>query len=127
MSKVTYADIQAYLEAIANNPNNNRDTDSSGHGRFWNVPYNQFINGTVPNEDCNGNAIRIVDPDPAKCPLYQALKGATGWCNSGQMPMKGPYITAPGYCVKLADGTNVSGAEIDANLVWWLTIGMPEH
>jgi hypothetical protein len=126
MPKITYADIQMYLEAIANNPNNRRDTDSSGHGRFWNVSYNQFVQGTIPNEDCSGQPIPILDPDPAKCPLYQALKAPNGWCNGGQMPMKGPYITAAGYAVKLSNGVSIPGADIDANIVWWLTNGMPE-
>jgi hypothetical protein len=124
--QITYPDIQMYLEGIANNPANNRDVDNSNHLRFWNVSYQSFISGTVPNENCNGNPIRIVNKDPAQCPFYQALKNPTGWCTLGQMPKRGPFITDDGYTVKLSNGTSISGADIDANIVWWLTNNMPE-
>jgi hypothetical protein len=42
------------------------------------------------------------------------------------MPQAGPYITDPGYSVKLGNGTVISGADIDANIVWWLTNNIPE-
>ncbi len=125
-SRITYRDIQSYLEAIASNPKNKRSADNSGHGRFWNVPYQQFIGGDIPNEDCNGLAIKIVDADPSKCAFYQSLKNPAGSCNSQQMPKKGPFITDTNYSVTLGDGSVVSGADIDANIVWWLTHGMPE-
>jgi hypothetical protein len=124
---ITYADIQAYLEAIADNPNNTRNVDNSSHRRFWNVPYQQFVTGNVPNERCNGNPIPIVNRDPNLCPFYQSLKNSSGWCNLSQMPRRGPYITDPGYKVTLRSGRVITGAEIDANIVWWLTNGMPEH
>ena len=125
-TRITYANIQNYLEAIANNPADKRDVDNSSHGRFWNVPYAKFITGTVPNELCAGNLIKIVDPDPSKCSFYQSLVNSAGWCSSQQMPKKGPFVTDPGYKVTLADGSVMTGAEIDANIVWWLTNGMPE-
>jgi hypothetical protein len=125
-SRITYADIQSYLEAVANNPQSRRSVDSSGHGRFWEVPYQEFVTGSVPNEQCNGASIKIVDSDPNNCAFYQALRDANGWCNLSQMPMTGPFITDPGYSVVLSSGTVISGADIDANIVWWLTNGMPE-
>ena len=126
-SRVSFSDIQAYLEAIADDPDNKKSVDNSAHERFWNVPYAQFVNGTVPNENCNGSAIPIANKDPNKCSFYQALKSASGWCNLSQMPQRGPYITDPGYKVTLKNGTMISGAQIDANIVWWLTNGMPEN
>ena len=124
---VSYADIQSYLEAIANNPANQRQVDDSAHGRFWNVSYAQFTTGNVPDERCHGAAIPIVNADPAKCAFYQSLKAPTGFCNLAQMPKRGPFITSPGYQVTLANGVVMTGGQIDDNIVWWLTNGMPEH
>jgi hypothetical protein len=126
-SRVTFADIQMYLEAIANNPQNKRKVDNSDHKRFWNTTYQKFITGPVPNEDCgDGAPIPIVNKDPAQCAFYQALKAKSGWCELGQMPKGGPFITDTGYTVKLSNQTTISGADIDANIVWWLTHNMPE-
>lgn len=124
--RVVFGDIQMYLEAIANNPKDKRKVDNSGHGRFWNVSYTQFMTGTVPNEDCNGGAIPIVNKDPAQCSFYQALRGKSGWCQLGQMPLAGPFITDPGYSVQLSNGATISGVDIDANIVLWLTNNTPE-
>ena len=124
--RVVFSDIQMYLEAIANNPKDKRKVDNSGHGRFWNVSYAQFTTGTIPNEDCNGASIPIVNKNPTQCAFYQALKGKSGWCQLGQMPQAGPFITDAGYSVQLSNGTTISGADIDANIVWWLTNNLPE-
>jgi hypothetical protein len=126
MNRVTYADIQAYLDAIAGHPSNKDDVESASHGRFWNVPYQQFVSGKVPYEDCNGSDIRIVDSDPGKCSLYQALIAPRGWCDLAQMPLKGPFITDPGYIATLKDGSTISGRDLAAGMVWWLTHNMPE-
>jgi hypothetical protein len=123
--RVTYADIQAYLDAIADKAVN--DVAFSSHDRFWRVPYKQFITGTVPGEKCGGLPIPIVNSSPASCPLYEALTSPTGWCKLGRMPLGGPFITDPGYSVTLKDGTTISGSQIDADIVWWLTNKMPEN
>jgi hypothetical protein len=126
-SPVSYADIQGYLDAIADNPQNGGDIANSLHERFWNVSYAEFVGGSVPNESCRGAPIPIVDKDPTKCPFYQSLKNPNGWCDLKQMPKGGgPYITDAGYKVTLRNGTVISGTEIDANIVWWLTHNMPE-
>jgi len=126
MNRVAYATIQDYLDAIADNPACKGSIDNSSHGRFWSVDYRQFVSGTVPNEDCGGLAIAITDLDPNKCPFYQALKNPAGWCSLGQMPLQGPFITDSGFTVTLKDGSAISGPDIDANIVWWLTNKMPE-
>lgn len=126
MANVTFSDIVMYLEAIANNPADIKNVDDSNHGRFWQgVTRDQFVAGTVPNEDCNGAPIPIVNSDPAQCPLFQALTNATGWCNKGQMPRRGPWITDPGYTVKLGNGAVMKGTDIIDNLKWWITHNMP--
>jgi hypothetical protein len=35
-------------------------------------------------------------------------------------------IASFAYQVRLGDGTMISGQDIDANIVWWLTHNMPE-
>jgi hypothetical protein len=125
--KVTWSDIQAYLDAIADRPGNAGDIDSASHGRFWNIAYQSFIAGTVPNEDCGGAPIPNVNPDPNLCALYQALTGPKGWCQLGQMPLGGPVITGNAYLATLKDGTKISGADIATNMLVWIKNGMPEH
>lgn len=123
---VSFANIQSYLDAIADNPNNTRNVDDAGHARFWRVTYNEFITGLVPNEFCKGADIPIVNADPSQCAFFQALVTPSGWCNMRQMPRGGPMITDAGYAVTAADGMTYTGAEIEANIRWWLTNGMPE-
>jgi hypothetical protein len=133
---VVFADIQAYLDAIADNPDDNGKADKANHGRFWQTTYQDFISTTVPGENCHGAKIPIVgktpgspNVDPLQCPFYQALKGPSGWCNKGQMPKNGPakaFITDPAYKVTLKDGTIVTGAEIQANIESWLGNGLQE-
>lgn len=57
--RIVYADIQAYLDAIANKAVN--DIGNSPHDRFWNVTYDEFINGTVPHVKCNGQPIPLIN------------------------------------------------------------------
>ena len=107
---IVYADIQAYLEAIADNPDDRNNVDFSRHGRFWTKTRDQFVSDTVPGEACGGQPIPIVDQDPAKCPFFIALTSRTGFCNLGQMPRGGPakaFITDPNYKVTLKDGTTI--------------------
>ncbi len=139
-SQVTFRDVQSYLDAIADNPVDNGDIDSSNHQRFWNSPYKTFLTMTVPGENCNGQPIPVVgaldangNANLAQCPFYQALVGPTGWCNKGQMPRTGPpqaFITDPGCSVQVtkADGTKatMTGQQIRSNIEWWLTHGLPE-
>jgi hypothetical protein len=43
------------------------------------------------------------------------------------MPRGGPWIRpGVGYEVTLSNGTTIKGADIDSNIVWWLTHDMPE-
>lgn len=123
---IVFADIQSYLDGIADNPNNKQKADDARHARFWRVSYHEFITGFVPDERCKGQDVPIVNSDPVQCPFYQALVTTVGWCNMRQMPRGGPFITDAGYTVTLSNGLLTTGAEIDANIRWWLTNGMPE-
>ena len=125
-SGVTYAQIVAYLDAIAANPANSRDAANASHKLFWRVGHKEFTTGTVPNQLCNGQPIPIVHKDPAQCAFLQALKNSNGWCSKSQMPKRGPFITEPDYTVSLADGSVISGKAIIDNIEWWLTHDMPE-
>jgi hypothetical protein len=138
-NKVIFSDIQNYLDAIAKK--NGDKVDGADHGRFWkDLTYDQFISQPLPGDiTCNNNPFPIVNADPAQCALYQALIRKSnpqvpgdfgGWCNLAQMPKRGgPWITDDGYTVTLNDGHNtvISGADIAANIVWWLTNGMPQN
>jgi hypothetical protein len=136
VQKVVYADIQAYLDAIADNPDDNSKADNANHGRFWQMKYQDFVSGTVPGENCHGALIPITgkvagspNVDPLQCPFYQALKNSSGWCSKGQMPKNGPpkaFITDPAYKVTLKNGQVITGAEIQANIETWLSNGLPE-
>ncbi|MCZ8548315.1 hypothetical protein OOJ09_29440 [Mesorhizobium qingshengii] len=125
-NRIVFADIQSYLDGIADNPKNTRKVDDAGHARFWRVSYHEFITGFVPDETCKGQDVPIVNSDPAQCPFYQALVAPAGWCNMRQMPRGGPFITDAGYAVTLGGGLLITGVEMDANIRWWLTNGMPE-
>jgi hypothetical protein len=133
---ILFADIQAYLDAIADNPNNTGDVESSNHRRFWQTTYLEFTTGSVPLETCNNAPIPIVgkvagnpNVDPAQCPFFQALTSPTGWCNKGTMPKFGPptsFITDQNYKITLKDGTVLTGTQIQDNITWWLGHGLPE-
>ena len=126
MPNISYDDIVLYLEAIANNPLDKASVDAADHGRFWKgLTRDQFVTGLVPQVDCNGAPIPIVNADPAQCPFYQALVNKTGWCQKSQMPKRGPWITDPGYSVTLAGGVQIAGTDIAANIEWWLRNNMP--
>lgn len=123
---ITFADIRAYLDAIADKALN--DVGNSPHLRFWNVPYNDFINGSVPHTKCNGAPIPIIDhADPKNSAFYLILIDPNGWCNKREMPGGGPFITDPGYQVTLASGKVVTGGEIQDDIKFWLENGFPEN
>jgi hypothetical protein len=128
-TSMTFAKVKQYLTAIADNPSNAGNVDNSPHGRFWNVTYHEFTTGDVPggnDVECNGTASKIIDTaHPDQSPFYLALTAPTGWCNLGQMPEGGPFITDKGYQVTI-NGTNILGSKIKSDLLEWLQNGFPE-
>ena len=114
---IVYADIQNYLNAIANKANN--PISDSPHGAWWLTPdgtsplsYNDFKTGQVPNVD----SVNIMDSGtPLQSAFYVILTNPNGYQGKNkrpynQMPDGGPYITDAGYTATLPDGTTISGA-----------------
>jgi hypothetical protein len=123
-SRILFPTVQAYLNAVADKAANG--IDDSPHVRFWNIPYDQFINGIVPDVKCNGSPVPIIDKTaPLNSPFFVILTNANGWCRKRQMPEDGPFITDPGYSVTLAEGTSVTGQKIQDDLADWLAHGFP--
>ena len=140
-TKITFHDIQMYLDAIADNANLSVDNNPScPHERFWSVKYVDFVNGVISNVKsnppipipCMGQPIPIINQaDPINSSFFLILKG--GFCNKRQMPAGGgPFITdkppaAPMFQVILSDGTNINGQQIIDNIAKWLTTGFHEN
>src|SRR5438132_3593373 len=123
---VTFAKIQAYLNAIINHPDTN-PIENSPHQAFWNdVARDQFVNGVVPHVKCNTQPIPIIDKtSPLNSPFFLILTNSTGFCNKRQMPGGGPFITDQDYKVTLPDGTTVTGQQIQDDIHDWLSNGFP--
>ena len=130
-TNITFAKVQSYLDAIADNPDNN-PIDASPHGRFWSgKTRDEFVASNIPNVTCHGAPIPAIDqsnlPDSAnESPFFLILTNTDGFCQKRQMPGGGPFITDPNYQVTLADGTIVTGEQIQTDLKEWLSNGFPE-
>lgn len=121
---ISFTRLQEYLDAIA--AKGNLDAANSGHRVFWNVSYNDFINGSIPNKHCNSQPIPIIDQNnKVRSAFYQILRG--GWCGMPQMPRTGPFATSDNYSVKLTDGSVITGAKILQDIKEWLESGAPEN
>jgi hypothetical protein len=117
---IGFADIKAYLTAIANKANNS--IENSPHGAFWDTDYTTFTTGIVP-----GVGVPIMDrTDPLKSPFFVILTDTNGFNGLSQMPEGGPFITDTGYSVTLGDGTTPTGQQLISNLRAWLTNGFPK-
>jgi hypothetical protein len=120
---ITYQRVQSYLDAIAAKAN--LDAANATHGVFWHCSYSDFINGTVPNKQCNDKPVPIIDANnKLDSAFYKILQ--EGWCRMPRMPKTGPFVTDTGYSVTLADGTEVGGATILEDIREWLAAGAPE-
>jgi hypothetical protein len=130
-TSITFAKVKSYLNALADNPDNN-PIDASPHGRFWNnKTRDEFVASTIPNVSCHGQPIPAIDqsnlPGSAiQSPFLSILINPTGFCQKRQMPGGGPFMTDPGYQVTLADGSIVTGQQIQNDLREWLSNGFPE-
>ena len=94
----------------------------SPHGVWWNISYQDFTTGQVPNV-----GIPIMDThNPLQSAFYVILTDKNGFQGIPQMPEGGPFITDAGYTTKLADGTEITGTEIAANMKSWLENRFPE-
>jgi hypothetical protein len=121
---ISFKRLREYLDAIAAKAN--LDAANAGHGVFWNVSYNQFITGTIPNKQCHGQPVPIIDPaNKAQSAFFQILRD--GWCGMPQMPRTGPFVTANGYSVVLSDGSVITGTQILKDIEDWLEGGALEN
>jgi hypothetical protein len=121
---ISFAQVQSYLNAIATKAN--LDAGNARHGVFWHSSYHDFINGTVPNKQCNGEPVPIIDPDnKLDSAFYRILQA--GWCGMPEMPKTGPFVTDIGYSVELSDGSEVSGDKLLEDIREWLAAGAPEN
>jgi hypothetical protein len=126
MATIYFPTVKAYLDAIAAQANN--DISNSPHQSFWDVSYNDFINGNIPHVLCNGQPIPIVNKaNPLQSSFYLIITSAAGFCGKRQMPGGGPFVTDAGYQIQLAGGTIVTGQQIQDDISSWLTNGFPEQ
>lgn len=88
------------------------DALDTRHGAFWNLPYNDFINGNVPKvkDPDTGLPMRILIPgSSAQSNIILALKGAPGspfdpeTGNFTQMPADGPPMFTDAEIAEIAD------------------------
>jgi len=130
---ITFTDIQAILDAIADHATDDIEGPTCPHKRFWRINRDDFIKGEVPGIVINGITyhIKIVNANkPLESNFYKVLLAdlpVTEGVNSTtilQMPEDGPYITAGDYSVQV-NGVNKSGDQIKADITEWLTNGMP--
>lgn len=121
---ITFVRVQQYLTAIATKAN--LDAANSRHGVFWTGTYQQFITGVVPNKQCRGQAVPIIDATNRPGSAFNQILRA-GWCGMPQMPKTGPFPGDEGYSVQLSDGSTVTGTQILQDIQEWLEAGAPEH
>ena len=123
---ITYANILSYLDAIASKANN--PVSDAPHGVWWSgLSYQDFLSANVLGQN-------VIDTTtPLQSAFYVILTNPNGSQGISQMPgaespppPAGPFITDANYTATLADGTTISGAQIQANIESWLANGYPE-
>jgi hypothetical protein len=125
-AKIVYADILSYLDAIAKKANN--PVSGAPHGVWWSgLSYTDFLSANVLGQN-------VIDTTtPLQSAFYVILTNPSGSQGISQMPgaespppAAGPFITDANYTATLADGTTISGAQIQQNIESWLNNGYPE-
>jgi hypothetical protein len=126
MDTISFSTVKIYLDAIAAQAAN--DISNSPHLDFWNVDYTTFKNSSIPNVRCSGQPIPFINhAAPEKSAFFLIMKDPAGFCGKRQMPGGGPFITDPGYQITLADGTAITGQQIQNDISFWLLNGFPEQ
>lgn len=127
MAIKSYAEFQEYFiriltENISFVTGNTEQSDSENapHGTFWELPYEQFVNGNVPGvvDPETGNKLPIlVKGDAAHSNFILSLHGAPGTVfdpntgSVGRMPADGPPFLTDEQIKPMAD---------------WIDAGCPE-
>jgi hypothetical protein len=131
-----FLQVQQWFTQFINN--NGIPIGQSPHLDFWNLGYDAFVNGPVPNvtdptKQPPNNAIPIlIKGDGAHSNIVYALSGTQGtlWDPNpstnpagrngfGQMPPGGPYFALPGQ-------TPQPGQPEIQDLIDWINAGCPE-
>jgi hypothetical protein len=129
---IKFARLQEYLDLIVSKANGN--IAAAPHKRFWNS-HQSLTAQPLPSPKCRGQdifAVKYLDPartrvDADNSPLYVILTNAAGFCEKGQMPPLGPFITDNGYTLTLSDGTVVTGTQVKKDIHDWLAAGAPNN
>ena len=121
MALNSYVEVQRFINGIltrnissqTNQPEIN-DVPASPHGAFWNLPYDQFVNGNVPGvkDPVTKQPMKIlIKGNSAKSNIVLALSGMPGTVfdpdpnngDFGQMPPNGPPMFSPQEIKQIAD------------------------
>jgi hypothetical protein len=144
---ITYLRVLAYLDAIADAAG--PLIDSSPHGRWWkdttgaNLTYAQFMSGTISGSGI-ASPVPIIDPttgaDKSDSFFFRILLKKDSYKGTpyNQMPHNAQLITdsandsgtgsdttAGSAVFNLADGTPITGKQIEDDLREWLKAGAP--
>jgi len=115
----SYSEVQQFINQILSRNISEqtgapeiRDVPNSPHGAFWDLTYDEFINGDVPNvhdPDTGASMKILVVGNSAASNLIRALRGTSGTAfdpqtgGIGQMPANGPPMFTPSEIYELAD------------------------
>ena len=125
---ITFTRLQEYLDLIVQKEGGNLGT--APHRRFWST-HQSLTERPLPRPKCQGQDIFPVtfldqtrtQVDADNSPLYVILTDGNGFCQRGQMPPGGPFITAANYSLTLSDGTVVTGNQVKQDIHDWLAAG----
>jgi hypothetical protein len=130
---ISFSDLQATLDAIADNAIGDVDGAGCPHKRFWRITRDAFLANEVPNIVINNVTyhVKIVNAaQPLESAFYKVLLGGLtvsagkNTTTIQQMPEGGPFITDDDFAVTV-NGVNKNGPQIRADIEGWLTGGMP--
>lgn len=129
---ITFARLQEYLDLIVRKSEGN--LGAAPHRRFW-TTHQALTQQPLPRVRCQGQdifAVKFTDEkqtqvDADNSPLYVSLTESDGFCDKGQMPPGGPFITDANYSLTLSDGTVVTGDQVKWDIHGWLAAGAPDN
>jgi|SRR5271166_558123 len=112
MALNTYAQVQQFITEVLKTNNEWSDVPNSPHKAFWELPYNDFVNGNVPNvldPKTRQPMPILVKGNSIQSNIILALQGAKGTVfdpdtgDFGRMPANGPPFFTPEQIKEIAD------------------------